>query len=268
MGSDLAGVREIYQIQQNRLEEGGKSPNQARAYARTVELIDESGTVDEWKQRMDQEGQWDAMTRAGESDTYALHAEIQEEAGRSDIAEIYRQAAEGLSNNEPRENIDTLLEKIENLEAEESSRFKALRRALEMIFEYSVTSDFFALEKKTMLGTFREAVEELGGIDALAETLDEERFTPLLPYYPEDRAGLMETGREMMTVEITEKDPTQKEEDWLENMRSALKDRKNDMIGAEEKRRSMTAERLFTVDADMDEPGEYPFELFWEDTYR
>lgn len=265
MGNNLSALHVIYDSQRKRFEEGGHSPAQKEAYKKTVELIDSSSTDEEWKEKMESEKQWDVMTAASRSDYYnAMAAAFEETHYGSEVAEAYRALARAYLDGADAGKIEELEDNARMIQEKSNKSFRLMYSVLTAVIEYYSISDFFTLEKKTILEEFEEDLSALGGFDAFVEMVNEERYSSRLPFGEDRVSVLVEKGKAMCSAKLTEYEPDSEETKWAETQQRILLNSLDKVHGAEKECREKTVYRLFAVDNSSDSPGDYEFELFWE----
>lgn len=266
--SDLSLTREIYRLQLNQFREGGMSPAKTEVHEQILATFDRAHDVDEWKKIMEAEKLWDLAGKAVNADQHSVQARaFQESHFGEPLAEAYDAIATAIMNARTSDEDGTVHaaeEKAEALRTTLNRRYHTFHRALAMIGEYMVTSDFFTIRKKGILQRFTESIHELGGFETFAEMISEDRYAASVPYAPSKIETLIATGREMMRARIEEKDITPDERSWATSQKNRLMQSPAEVERIEEQCRQSTRYRLFAVDIPDDEPGSYDFELLWE----
>lgn len=267
MANELAAVREIYHLQQERFAEGGFSPQQTAAYARTVEMIQAASTTAEWKAAMDEEKQWDRMTAAARSDYFSATAKAMDESffGK-EVGDAYRAVAEkyaaGYLDQATVSAAEQCEEKAKELVHTERKRLQLLFAALRTILEMSVTPDFFALEKKTMQERLQQIITEIEEHDGFAKLMQDERYRAHLPYGGDKLDAMVALAKSLLDAEYPEPEISPEQRQWIEESSTALLQARPALAQAQAS--CQGARRLFAVDMAGEEPGEYNYELFWE----
>ncbi len=266
MMSDISATREVYRLQLEEFRKGGLSPEKVMVYEKILALIDSSGSVEEWKNKMSEENLWDLYGRAVNADRYRVLASAYsesfygEELARacSDVADACMDTAGD----------DTAVEKaekkVDSVQEDASRKFRDLHNALLMIIEYSVTSDYFTLEKKTFQQRFNESVTALGGMQNFSEMLMSEQYQKSIPYSSEQLEKLLAAARTMENEKLKEMDLSAEENDRAETWKNILLNSADAVRDAEKSLRERSCYRLFHAEKLGDEPGDVEYSPFWE----
>ncbi|MFP4365143.1 MAG: hypothetical protein ACLFR1_14875 [Spirochaetia bacterium] len=263
MDKDLENLGYIYRHQLQEFEKGGYSPAKVKAYARTVELIEESETVEQWKAKMEKDGQFREIGKAVTSDQYYSTGKANMDSGYPIIGQAYLDAAKEILTAESDEEGLELTKKItEKINAAEDEDYE-IRSGFRYIFDYLFKFYTMGSLPQEMVYELRKRVKAYGGRELFYKVARDPNYNSIWPISDKVREEVLKKLPAMLNQE--EEDITPEIQEWVNQKFSECSDLLNEFqelyhhfLYLEDKKREFIAE------APMEEPGSYKIEMVFE----